>query len=380
MHEITLPSGTVVSVSAANKTQIANAEILFGKNAKLIVKKIDELVKIKELDTAKLSAVLDLLNDAAATTALAKKAAGKNLVTAMKNLYKAKTLVATINGLRAIKIKATDPNKVVAKPRAGKPQAPVTTVGTFSPAYSSLIRSDARDYAPDFIRAVEPVAGAGKFLYASGKQFSFQYKKLEVAVVMQQKGWLMTFVGDHLKKVKKVQIHLGELRSIKNVIKLLATKDATDAEIATAAKKGERTAAELRMPSTSNASSANGYDFLYDALMKGGEGENVRAMFKAMQLPAPKRSVTATVANMGGDEDCILVMGTGSKTGVVFGPTASMTGSIKQARGRGKFTVAKYDSSAGAPSDLPKSAFEQLGTFSDYQSAYQVFRATVSTL
>lgn len=131
MHEITLPSGAVVSVSAANKKQIANAEILFGKNAKLIVKKIDELVKIKELDTAKLSAVLDLLNDADATTAFAKKAAGKNLVTAMKNLYKAKTLVAVINGLRAIKMKpvaiqqnapakTTRPVKVAAPEANGK--------------------------------------------------------------------------------------------------------------------------------------------------------------------------------------------------------------------------------------------------------------------
>jgi alcohol dehydrogenase class IV len=40
---MTLPSGTVVSVSAANKKQVANAEILFGKNAKVLIKKIDEL-------------------------------------------------------------------------------------------------------------------------------------------------------------------------------------------------------------------------------------------------------------------------------------------------------------------------------------------------
>lgn len=128
MHEITLPSGTIVSVSAANKKQIANAEILFGKNAKLIVKKIDELVKIKELDTSKLSAVLDMLNDADATTAFAKKAAGKSLVTAMKNLYKAKTLVATINGIRAIKMKPAAANAVTPA------KAAATKVGAKGPA------------------------------------------------------------------------------------------------------------------------------------------------------------------------------------------------------------------------------------------------------
>lgn len=236
----------IVSTSAITKVQTANGPLLFGKNSAVILKRLDELVKIKELDTSKLSAILDLLTDEAATTAYAKKAAGKNLATAVKNLYKAKTLVATINGLRAIKIKPAAANAVTPT-KVTKPAKPVETTVTFSPAYSSLIRQSARDYAPEFIRAVEPVSGAGEFLHATNKQFSFKYKKLEVSVVMQQKGWLMTFVGDHLKKVKKVQIHLGELRSIKNVIKLLATKDATDSEIAAAAKKGERTAAELRM-------------------------------------------------------------------------------------------------------------------------------------
>ncbi len=233
----------IVSTSALTKVQTANGPLLFGKNSAVILKRLDELVKIKELDTSKLSAILDLLTDEAATTAYAKKAAGKNLVTAVKNLYKAKTLVATINGLRAIKIKPATANAVTPT----KVTKPVETTVTFSPAYSSLIRQSARDYAPEFIRVVEPIPGAGEFLHATNKQFSFKYKKLEVSVVMQQKGWLMTFVGDHLKKVKKVQIHLGELRSIKNVIKLLAAKDATDSEIAAAAKKGERTAAELRM-------------------------------------------------------------------------------------------------------------------------------------
>lgn len=133
MYEMTLPSGTVVSVSAANKKQVANAEILFGKNAKVLIKKIDELVKIKELDTAKLSAILDLLNDADATTAFAKKAAGKNLVTAVKNLYKAKTLVAVINGLRAIKIKPAAANAVTpakATPTKVSAKGPAPTVKT----------------------------------------------------------------------------------------------------------------------------------------------------------------------------------------------------------------------------------------------------------
>ncbi|AWY08447.1 hypothetical protein HOT49_gp176 [Erwinia phage vB_EamM_Alexandra] len=248
MYDMTMNSGSVVSISAATKAQVANADILFGKNAKVLIKRIDELVKIKELDTSKLETILDILRDTDATTAFAKKAAGKSAVTAIKNLYKAKTLVATINALRAIKVKPEAANATAGKPvRASKTAKPVASTTTFSPAFSSLRRQSARDYAPEFIRAVEPVAGAGEFLHATDKQFSFKYKKLEVAVVMQQKGWLMTFIGDHLKRVKKVQIHLGELRSIQNVIKLLSTKDATDAQIAAAAKKGERTAAELRM-------------------------------------------------------------------------------------------------------------------------------------
>ncbi|QZE57384.1 hypothetical protein MPK71_gp175 [Erwinia phage pEa_SNUABM_1] len=326
MYEMTLPSGTVVSVSAANKKQVANAEILFGKNAKVLIKKIDELVKIKELDTAKLSAVLDLLNDADATTAFAKKAAGKNLVTAVKNLYKAKTLVATINGLRAIKIKPVAiqqnaPAKTTRPVRASTMDAngkiernkwyvidhtrhandiiikgPFKTEAeadknvetgkdkrvilqeamtgqncldegltwtqnpdqkqtggtpgskmkskipqkTFDPAYSVLRTKTATKYAPDFVRAVEPIPGAGKVLHASGNKFSFSYKDLEVAVVMKQKGWLMTFVADHLKKVQNVQIHLGELDSIKNVIDLFASKDPTAAQVNAAIKKGLR--------------------------------------------------------------------------------------------------------------------------------------------
>ncbi|QZE57718.1 hypothetical protein pEaSNUABM17_00172 [Erwinia phage pEa_SNUABM_17] len=326
MYEMTLPSGTVVSVSAANKKQVANAEILFGKNAKVLIKKIDELVKIKELDTAKLSAVLDLLNDADATTAFAKKAAGKNLVTAVKNLYKAKTLVAVINGLRAIKIKPVAiqqnaPAKTTRPVRANTVDAngkiernkwyvidhtrhandiiikgPFKTeaeaeknvetgkskrviiqealtgqdcldqgltwtqnpdmkqtggtpgskskvkdkVRTFDPAYSVLSTKTARQYAPEFIRAVEPIPGAAKLLHAAGNKFSFTYKDLEVAVVMKQRGWLMTFIADHLKKVQNVQIHLGELDSITNVIDLFATKDPSAAQVNAAIKKGLR--------------------------------------------------------------------------------------------------------------------------------------------
>lgn len=326
MYEMTMNSGAVVSISAATKAQVANAEILFGKNAKVLIKRIDELVKIKELDTSKLEAILDILKDTEATTAFAKKAAGKNAVTAIKNLYKAKTLVATINGLRAIKIKPvaiaqnapakttrpvrantvdangkiernkwyvidhtrhandiiikgpfktedeaeqnveTGKNKRVILQEAmtgqncldegltwtqnpGQKQTGGTpgskpkvknTMRTFDPAYSVLRNQTARKYAPEFIRAVEPIPGAAKLLRTAGNQFSFEYKGLEVSVVMKQKGWLMTFIGDHLKKVQNVQIHLGELDSIKNVIELFASKDPTAAQAQAAIKRGLR--------------------------------------------------------------------------------------------------------------------------------------------
>lgn len=390
---------SLISLSAVNKKQTANAAILFGKNAAVLIKRLDELVKIKELDTAKIEAIMDMLNDEDATTAYAKKAAGKNLVTAVKNLYKAKTLVATINALRAIKIKLTDPNKVaavkpekVAKTRVRGKEAPVkpavvlarpvnanaklpavniasigpkfmnsvtqskidaiavqlseatglTFIGshtpsngqssdwsfiaqnpnsryravhidppyefheyesspdwhisaetndgkyaisqerlrkcsaetiakavaklvgkiggkgtkakaaavaksTFSPAYSSLRRQNAMQYAQDFITAVEPEPGRGVLMTTGRSIFRFQYKKLNIGVSMLQKGWAMVFEGPHLKAPRTVQIHLGELDSIKNVIKLLSTKDANDLQIAAAAKKGARTAAQLRM-------------------------------------------------------------------------------------------------------------------------------------
>lgn len=315
----------VPSVSAVNKTQQANGAILFGKNATVILKRLAELIKIKELDTSKLEAILDVLADADATTALAKKAAGKNLVTAVKNLYKAKTLVATINALRAIKIKPTAGNITPAKTTrpvrsntvdangkiernkwyvidhtrhandiiikgpfktedeaeanvetgknkrviiqeaitgqncldegltwtqnpdqkqtggtpGSKPKAK-TKLRTFDPAYSVLRNKTARQYAPEFIRAVEPIPGAAKLLRAAGNQFSFSYKDLEVSVVMKQKGWVLTFIADHLKKVQNVQIHLGELDSITNVIDLFATKDPSAAQVNAAIKKGLR--------------------------------------------------------------------------------------------------------------------------------------------
>lgn len=471
---------SLISLSAVNKKQTANAAILFGKNAAVLIKRLDELVKVKELDTAKIEAILDMLNDEDATTAYAKKAAGKNLATAVKNLYKAKTLVVTINALRAIKIKLTDPNKVaavkpekVAKTRVRGKEAPVkpavvlarpvnanaklpavniasigpkfmnsvtqskidaiaaqlsaatgltfigshtpsngqssdwsfiaqnpnsryravhidppyefheyesspdwhisaethdgkyaisqerlrkcsaetiakavaklvgktlrpsqdpgtyklsvgtkdvtaalnadiayfadapkvqremylevlaknlsttgkkfnvkvtkngvtytpgrgepteklafvkgawtltggkgATGSTFSPAYSSLRRQNAMQYAQDFITAVEPEPGRGVLLTTGRSIFRFQYKKLNIGVSMLQKGWAMVFEGPHLKAPRTIQIHLGELESIKNVIKLLSTKDANDLQIAAAAKKGARTAAQLRM-------------------------------------------------------------------------------------------------------------------------------------
>ncbi|QYW03139.1 hypothetical protein pEaSNUABM13_00180 [Erwinia phage pEa_SNUABM_13] len=108
-----------VKSESATKPQLANAAILFGKNAAVIIKRLEELVKIKELDTSKLSTMLELLKDEDATQSLAKKAAGKTLVTAVRNLYKAKTLVATINALRAIKIKPAAGNAVAATTKRG---------------------------------------------------------------------------------------------------------------------------------------------------------------------------------------------------------------------------------------------------------------------
>lgn len=351
---------TVTSVSATTKPQQANAAILFGKNATVILKRLDELVKIKELDTSKLEAILDLLKDAAATEAYAKKAAGKSLVTAVRNLYKAKTLVATINALRAIKIKPTATNAVASTGKRGAAKqisavdqsaiGDVTVAGlrkmthaqrvaftnklvhilgleeltygidnrgesfkskpgdewemeghvgqlgvhltfddpyngkskgkwilslntgvddksfafddfegikaainknhgktpknteadVFSPAYSTLRTQRADEYAPKFIRAVEPKAGQGVLVKAGRSNFQFTYQKLNISVSMLQKGWAMVFEAPHLKAPRTVQIHLGELQSVKNVIELMNKKDPNQLEANAAIKKGLR--------------------------------------------------------------------------------------------------------------------------------------------
>jgi hypothetical protein len=121
-----------------------------------------------------------------------------------------------------------------------KAKAAAVAKSTFSPAYSSLRRQNAMHYAQDFITAVEPEPGRGVLLTTGRSIFRFQYKKLNIGVSMLQKGWAMVFEGPHLKAPRTVQIHLGELESIKNVIKLLSTKDATDAQITAAAVKGKR--------------------------------------------------------------------------------------------------------------------------------------------
>lgn len=163
MYNMTMNNGSVVSLSAVTKAQATNAEILFGKNAKVLIKRIDELTKIKELDTSKLEAVLDILKDTEATTAFAKKAAGKNAVTAIKNLFKAKTLVATINGLRAIKIKVTAPNAAakvdvkpepVAKTKGDIGIKPARVVATRVNQNAELPKVDLARITPAFMKTV----------------------------------------------------------------------------------------------------------------------------------------------------------------------------------------------------------------------------------
>ncbi|UAW52957.1 hypothetical protein pEaSNUABM23_00175 [Erwinia phage pEa_SNUABM_23] len=340
MFDITLDSGAVVSISAANKKQLANAEILFGKNAKLIVKKIDELVKIKELDTAKLAAVLDLLNDADATTALAKKAAGKNLVTAMKNLYKAKTLVATINGLRAIKI----------KPVAIRQDAPAKT--------SRPVRA-------------KTVDANGKI--ERNKWYVVDHTRHANDTIIKGPYKTKAEADKNVETGKDKRVIIQEAMTGQNCLDEGLTWTQSPNQKQTGGTPGAKTVAR-------NQARSESYDNLYNALMRGGEGENVKALFKLMKLPAPNKSVTASVANMGGEEDCIFVMSETKKIGIVLGPSGGMIGEIKQARGRGAFTVAKYNPTAGAPSDLPKSAFKQLGNFTLYSDAYAAFYDAVKAL
>ena len=105
MPLINLNLNTGVASTSATKAQVALAKELFGAKGEAIVKRLEDLHKIKELNTdTKVLPVLDLLKtDSAQVAAFKKTAGGKSTITGVRALVQAKTLVQIVNALRQIK-------------------------------------------------------------------------------------------------------------------------------------------------------------------------------------------------------------------------------------------------------------------------------------
>ncbi|AQT28648.1 hypothetical protein YOLOSWAG_169 [Erwinia phage vB_EamM_Yoloswag] len=105
MPLINLNLNTGVASTSATKAQVALAKELFGTKGEAIVKRLEDLHKIKELNTdTKVLPVLDLLKtDSAQVAAFKKTAGGKSTITGVRALVQAKTLVQIVNALRQIK-------------------------------------------------------------------------------------------------------------------------------------------------------------------------------------------------------------------------------------------------------------------------------------
>ncbi|AXG66890.1 hypothetical protein HOU08_gp164 [Dickeya phage vB_DsoM_JA29] len=93
----------VDSVSAT-KSQSSNAKILFGARGESLLSSIETLVKAKELDTSKLSHVLDVLKSEETTAKYGASAGGKKNVATLKLLLKAKTLLQAVEVVAKVKI------------------------------------------------------------------------------------------------------------------------------------------------------------------------------------------------------------------------------------------------------------------------------------
>lgn len=336
MHEITLPSGAIVSVSAANKKQIANAEILFGKNAKLIVKKIDELVKIKELDTSKLSAVLDLLNDADATTAFAKKAAGKSLVTAMKNLYKAKTLVAVINGIRAIKM----------KPVAIQQNAPAKTT---RPVRSNTVDANGKIernkwYVIDHTRHANDIIIKGPF------------KTEDEAEANVETG-------------KNKRVIIQEAMTGQNCLDEGLTWTQNPDQKQTGGTPGAKTP---RSPHKDMQ-----YTEMYKMIAVEDNDEPERGnfygskLFNKLGLKIKSKDIDIGRSSFGGDENALIIIDYKAGLSYAFGRSTDFVDYLAPFKGKGTYTIITWRSPRGELlTELPKSSVKQVGTYKTHAEFY----------
>lgn len=106
MPLINLSLTGVEASTSATKATIENAKMVLGAKGEAIVKRMEELVKIKELDTAKIEYVLDQIKTGTEADLQKWKtsAGGKTTIKGVRALVSAKSLVQVINALRAIKV------------------------------------------------------------------------------------------------------------------------------------------------------------------------------------------------------------------------------------------------------------------------------------
>jgi len=103
--KLDLNGGTVES-NSATKAVLASAKIVFGAKGEAIVKRMEEMVKVKELDTSKIDYILDQIKTSSDEELLKwkKTASGKATITSARALVSAKSLIQVINALRSIKV------------------------------------------------------------------------------------------------------------------------------------------------------------------------------------------------------------------------------------------------------------------------------------
>lgn len=95
--------------TSATKAVLASAKVMFGPKGDAIVTRMEQMVKIKELDTSRIDYVLDMIktkNDDELRKWKA-TAQGKSIITSARALVTAKSLVQVINILRQIKVPKT---------------------------------------------------------------------------------------------------------------------------------------------------------------------------------------------------------------------------------------------------------------------------------
>lgn len=371
---------SVKSVSAT-KPQLANAAILFGKNAAVIIKRLEELVKIKELDTSKLSALLDVLKDEDATQSLAKKAAGKTLVTAVRNLYKAKTLVATINALRAIKIKPAAGNAVAATTKRGAAkQLSAVDQSAIGDVTAASLRKMTHAQRVAFTNKLVHILGLEKLTYGiDNRGESFKSKpgdEWEMDGHVGQLSVHLTF-DDPYNGTSKGKWILSLNTGVDD--KSFAFNDFEGIKAAINKNHGKTPVA--------SATNVNVHSMVeFGNLFDEDDGDDVLAGKRIAKFSGLKKIPPRAIGGMGdnGSGDSFYFYTSspdGPNTAIIFGESADMKFSYKDIMGKGKFTVASVKFGEhieevvhGHPDNRKA---KQLGTFNDFDKAFAAFVAAV---